>query len=64
MDDSYVNDVCKIGQGSDCCRYLMMGSGGFECAKASAMMRNAIDARASRMTAKGDNCSGFTGGAQ
>lgn len=27
----YVKNTCKIGQGSDCCRYLVMGRG-LECA--------------------------------
>jgi hypothetical protein len=29
----HVKNVCKIGQGAACCRYLMAGPGGFECAK-------------------------------
>lgn len=30
---TYVKDICKIGQGHDCCRYLLMGPKGFECGK-------------------------------
>ena len=30
----YIQNVCKIGQGHECCRYLLMGPKGFECAKA------------------------------
>jgi len=29
----HVKNVCKIGQGNDCCRYLVLGAEGFECAK-------------------------------
>lgn len=29
----YIKDICKIGQGHECCRYLLMGPKGFECGK-------------------------------
>ena len=57
FDDSYRKTVCKIGQGSDCCRYIVGGADGFECAKRTSM-RFAIDQRADDMRAKGDNCDG------
>ncbi|MGB7240679.1 MAG: hypothetical protein WBC93_01155 [Sulfitobacter sp.] len=56
MDDEFVKDTCKVGQGATCCKYLMMGNG-WECAKASPSMKSTIDAR--DMNAKGDNCPGF-----
>lgn len=55
--DAYRETVCKIGKGADCCRYLTMGGSGWGCAKRTAM-RDAIDARADKMNAKGDNCGG------
>lgn len=56
-NDKYVKDVCKMGQGNDCCRYLVMGKG-WECAKETSM-KELLDRRVSQMTAKGDNCKGF-----
>lgn len=29
----HIKNVCKIGQGHACCRYLLMGPKGWECAK-------------------------------
>lgn len=55
----HVTDVCKIGQGHDCCRYLVVGPGGFECAKLTSM-KLTLDARGDSMTARGDNCPGLT----
>jgi len=58
MND-HVKNVCKIGQGNDCCRYLTMGSEGFECVKNSSVAAT-LDMRASTetMTAQADNCEG------
>lgn len=58
MDDDFVKQTCKIGQGADCCKYLMMGVGGWECAKVTSL-KALIDQR-TNMHAKGDNCSGFS----
>jgi hypothetical protein len=30
-----VTNTCKIGQGNECCRYLVVGASGFECVKAT-----------------------------
>lgn len=55
----YQREVCKIGQGAACCRYLTAGAGGFECAKRGSLsLRLEIDSRVERMTAQGDNCDG------
>lgn len=55
-----VQDVCKIGQGYDCCRYLMVGTNGFECAKNTGL-KVVLDNRVERktITARGDNCPGL-----
>jgi hypothetical protein len=56
--DEYRNEVCKIGQGHDCCRFLTMGRD-FECAKHTSL-RTLLDNRVAErsMTARGDNCEG------
>ena len=55
--DDYRATVCKIGQGSDCCRYLTMGLGGWSCVRKTTTAW-AIDARVNQMTAQADNCGG------
>ena len=60
IDDNYRMKICKMGQGGKCCRYLVLGAKGFECAKGSSMA-TAIDSRVERgqFTSKGDNCDGY-----
>ncbi len=58
MDDDFVKQTCKIGQGADCCRYVTMGVDGWGCAKVNPRMKAYIDKRTD-MKAKGDNCPGF-----
>lgn len=55
----YVKDTCKIGQGHDCCRYLVCGADGFECQKLGAL-KGVIDSRVQYMTAQADNCEGVS----
>jgi hypothetical protein len=69
----YVKGVCKIGEGAACCRYLLMGTQGFECGKhqtwqvkslagdGAENVKALMDARvaAGTMVAQGDNCDGF-----
>lgn len=57
----HVKNVCKIGQGHDCCRYLVMGAQGFECTKGTSL-QVVLDARVynNTITAQGDNCEGKT----
>jgi hypothetical protein len=58
----HVTKVCKLGRGSECCSYLVLARGGFECAKDRPSMTVVIDQRRERNTigAKGDNCDGWT----
>jgi hypothetical protein len=56
--DEHVKNVCKIGQGAECCKYLLLGSGGFECAKISEWKEVVDKAWNSTKTAQGDNCEG------
>lgn len=56
MDVIYVRDVCRIGQGAECCKYLVCGEEGFECGKVSEF-KEIIDAKTD-MVAGSDNCEG------
>ena len=55
----YLKEVCKIGQGAECCRYLIAGHKGLECAKLTDLKKT-IDLRveAKMFTAIADNCEG------
>ena len=55
----HVTEVCKPGQGALCCRYLILGPEGFECAKEgefSEYFDRCVEA--GTMVAQGDNCDG------
>lgn len=58
-----VRSICKMGQGSACCSFLLAGMGGFVCAKAPGKegFKATLDARrqAGSMGAMGDNCAGW-----
>lgn len=59
VDLAYAKEVCKIGQGADCCRFLTMGPNGFSCEKHgqhSGLLT--LRAIAGRMVARSDNCQG------
>ena len=57
--NDHVRNVCKIGQGNVCCRYLVLSGQGFECMKGSEM-KAYLDSRVAMetMVARGDNCPG------
>lgn len=55
----HVKNVCKFGQGHDCCRYLVCGTNGFECQKLGAL-KGVIDSRVKYMSAQADNCKGVS----
>lgn len=59
VTDEHAKDVCKVGQGADCCRYIGMGPKGWSCLKHS-NMKPFLDGRvaAGTMNARGDNCEG------
>lgn len=59
MNDEKVKNVCKVGQGQDCCRYLAVGGDGFECLKNTSIAK-LLDYRVKTGTinARGDNCDG------
>lgn len=55
----WVKEVCKIGQGPLCCRYLTMMAGGWSCEKLGPSAAY-LDKRVAEgtFTARGDNCEG------
>jgi hypothetical protein len=52
--------ICKLGQGALCCKYLVMGSEGFECMKIDTENKKVIDEnwKTVEHVAQGDNCEG------
>ena len=58
-DFEHVRVICKVGQGIECCRYLLMAQYGWKCAKRMTT-RTLIDKRVAegRFHALGDNCEG------
>ncbi len=58
MNNDFIKQTCKLGQMAECCKYLMMGAAGFECAKTNPTAKAILDKR-THMHAKGDNCPGF-----
>lgn len=56
MDNEKAKTICKLGKGSECCKFLVCGPGGFECAKLTSMRKHIEDR--TNMNAKGDNCEG------
>jgi hypothetical protein len=58
-NSEYVEEICKIGQGHDCCRYLTMAKGGWSCEKYGTL-KKLIDYKVitGQFTARGDNCQG------
>lgn len=59
IDEECARSVCKIGQGAACCRYLLLGPLGWNCAKGTTLRRHLDEAVAMRrMVARGDNCEG------
>ena len=56
MTEDKAMDVCKVGQGPACCKYVTMDADGWKCLKLTSM-KAAVDAR-TNMKSKGDNCDG------
>lgn len=59
MND-FVREICRMGAGSRCCRYLSGDGAGFHCLKLDRALSMIIDARVARGAthASGDNCEG------
>jgi hypothetical protein len=56
----YIKQVCKIGQGAACCRYLGVGQDGLECLKVDPGIKKVVDKSwaTTEHVAQGDNCDG------
>jgi hypothetical protein len=54
-----IKNVCRIGQGNACCRYLTVSPSGWNCEKHSSL-KALLDRRveANTIVAQGDNCEG------
>jgi hypothetical protein len=52
-----VGELCRLGQGPETCRFLLIGPKGACCARGSAFEVVILE-RLPTMSAKGDNCSG------
>lgn len=58
--DGWLRNVCALGHGPKCCRYLICDPDGFNCAKNTSVAAT-IQGRIAEGTfnAKGDNCPGL-----
>lgn len=56
----HVRLICKIGEGEKCCKYLVMGTEGFECMKADKESKKIVDDNwaVTSHVSQGDNCTG------
>jgi hypothetical protein len=61
MDEELRKNVCKVGQGQECCRYLGMANGDWTCFKLDQGMKTFLDRRVAEeaLKARGDNCPGI-----
>lgn len=60
IDKSHLNRVCRMGEGKNCCRYIIAHPDyGIVCAKDGSTLQQMLDARVASMTAQGDNCPGW-----
>jgi hypothetical protein len=58
-DSQWAKEVCRIGQGAGCCRFLTMGPDGWECQKGTSMgVLLTTRAGCGLMHAQSDNCPG------
>lgn len=59
IDDERLKTICKMGQGKDCCIFILAGLHGIECCKNSPVHANLILESKADMVAQGDNCEGL-----
>lgn len=57
----HLKEVCKIGGGADCCRFIVAGAGGIGCAKHEPLLAFQINQRVADgvFVAIADNCEGL-----
>lgn len=60
IDEKTLKEVCKVGQGEACCRYILLDGKGFKCAKFT-KLHNFIDMKVAKglIKARGNNCPGL-----
>jgi len=60
--ENWLQEICKIGQGAQCCKFLTVGPGGFSCGKMDPAIYAGILAtwHLAPHTAQGDNCDGVS----
>jgi len=63
IPNNMLNEVCKMGQGKDCCRYMFVDGDGIQCGKFT-FIKEIVDKKvdANAMLAQGDNCDGLKKG--
>ena len=56
LTDEEVKSICKLGQGPECCAFLVVGAKGFECIRMSYPANSSIFSRLEKgtMNAKGE----------
>lgn len=56
-----LKEVCKIGQGAECCRFIVVSDEGLMCAKNKTVSHDVLNNLVNEgiMTAQGDNCEGL-----
>jgi hypothetical protein len=61
IPQEHLKEVCKIGQGDKCCRYVYADGDGIQCAKLDDAFRTMIDTKVALglFVAIGDNCGGY-----
>ena len=57
IDKDRLHNICKIGKGADCCKYLGAGAKGIECLKLTPF-KEMLDRKVG-MVAQSDNCEGI-----
>lgn len=60
--NEHIKNVCKIGQGKECCRYLTLGPDGWNCERNNPSAKRMLDLRveSGSFISKGINCDGKT----
>ena len=59
LSKDQMDNVCKMGQGNACCRYIISSPDGILCGKDDPGTKMTLDNRVEKMTAQGDNCEGW-----
>ena len=60
-DEKHWTEVCKLGKGAECCKYLVAGASGLECIKETPQYKRILDENWGKHlhTSQGDNCEGY-----